>query len=245
VCIRNQLTIYTPDFTWFQQAATLHVPENYLPPPVIATGDATGVTSTSAMLGGNIVFGASTSYSYSFYLSLTENLQYKIPVLSYDAVGPILSPKAIAISVPIGTLTPGTTYYFRLVVYDKLTGIYTYASYVHSFTTLAENEQPSAPSGINISSWADMAGDALFGGVTNPATGESTAHSAGGLFLSVLLIACVMLPLAYLGMPPLGVVGILIVIIGFTTAIGWMPAWIALVIGLGFSLVIARSMGGI
>lgn len=84
---------------------------------------------------------------------------------------------------------------------------------------------------VGISAWPAML-----------ATGLGTSTESAGILLSTMLLLAIVFPLAYIGTPMEGMTIIVIILIGLTTALGWMPVWIALLVGIGFSLILARQL---
>lgn len=74
------------------------------------------------------------------------------------------------------------------------------------------------------------------------AVGLGISTDSAGMLLAAMLMLCVLFPLAYLGVEPNALVAIIIVITALTTGLGWMPIWVALVVGIGFSLILARQL---
>ena len=220
--------------------------------PVVATittGDAQVIDDTTVKI--NMLFmGESIGYATTYFqistdgdLSTVEDTLY--PTSSHFAFLPGILP--CSKNVTMFGLIPSATYYYRAVAtITNITGGNAENIYGEwKAFSISGNVVPIVPEvGIDIGSWADAVGNALFGGVTM-ANGESSARASGGIFLSMIMMLMVMLPLVYFGMPPLGVIGMMIIMVGFTTVIGWMPGWIALVIGIGFSLILARMFAGI
>jgi hypothetical protein len=110
-----------------------------------------------------------------------------------------------------------------------------WSPYLHVDVATSVTPPPATgPSGgLGIGTWASLLGAAL--GVS--------AESAG-ILMSVLVMVVLILPLAYLGLPPVGIVGIILIITAMTAALGWMPVWISVIICVGFGLILAREVAG-
>jgi parallel beta-helix repeat protein len=226
------------------------VEENVIYIPVdaaIITGGVQLIDNTTVQTS-LLFMGITDGYAKTFFQLSFDGLSVGVDYISASTFT-FVAGQSYPKSGYMSSLAASTTYYYRAVAtiwsgygfsVENIYGEW------KSFTT--PNVQgiivPPSTVGINIGSWADAVGNALFGGVTM-ANGESSARASGGIFLSMIMMLMVMLPLVYFGMPPLGVIGMMIIMVGFTTVIGWMPGWIALVIGIGFSLILARMFAGI
>lgn len=106
-------------------------------PSNVITGEATDVTSSSATLNGTVYLLISTKwFEYG-----TISGEYDSAV--YDVRGTITNNASKEeISASIGGLSAATTYYYRLVVYEKPPGGYTYGN-EKSFTTLGATPIPT------------------------------------------------------------------------------------------------------
>lgn len=250
-CHGNNTQTYTwsPTDTWL--AFVIPSIGGPLPPPenrgacTLITTDVTGKTDISAMLHYVGTVGAYNTLSVCFDIAENaDNLDnYTTP--SSRGFGNGTGATAVSIS---GTYTytgldNGTTYCVRARGVDTDLNVI-YGGWMRFTTTGPPPLPPPPPSEsgrINITRFADLVGNYLFGGVTKD-DGSSTAHEAGGLFLSAVVIICILVALAYIRVPQLGIVGVLIVLVGLLTAITWVPLWIGLVIGLGFSLLMAQKV---
>jgi hypothetical protein len=81
--------------------------------PVVRTGSATSVTSNSATLTGSLDPNGHAATWY-FQYGLTASYGLQTPTRSASSGG------ARAVSEPIGSLTPGKTYHFRLVAINSI-----------------------------------------------------------------------------------------------------------------------------
>lgn len=106
-------------------------------PSNVITGEATDVTSSSATLNGTVYLLISTKwFEYG-----TISGEYDSAV--YDVRGTITNNASKEeISASISGLSATTTYYYRLVVYEKPPGGYTYGN-EKSFTTLGATPIPT------------------------------------------------------------------------------------------------------
>jgi trimeric autotransporter adhesin len=96
--------------------------------PIVATGDASAVTATSATLAGTVdPHGASTAFAFEY--GTTTSFGSLSPV---DNAGS--APGSQAITLPITGLQPGTTYLYRVIATNPNA---TTTGTVHSFTTPA------------------------------------------------------------------------------------------------------------
>lgn len=104
-------------------------------PPSVITGEATNVTSGSATLNGTTYLLISTKFfEYGTITGTYDNA-------AYDVRGTITDKKE-DISANISGLLAATTYYYRLVVYEKPPGGYTYGN-EKSFITLEATPIPT------------------------------------------------------------------------------------------------------
>jgi hypothetical protein len=236
--VRNQQLI---DTIWYPPPPPPTVPAT------ITTGSVTNLENATATLGYSLNGGTETyPIVISFFISTDNDLS----TVEWDNYVTTFTPSAFqpfasGTLVLVG-LTPNTTYYYRAHGYIGERGEHIYGAWA-AFTTSLTIVPPGTPgpgestTGLNITGWAASIGKGLFGGDGLPG---SSGTIAGGLFLSMVIMMTILLPLAFLGMPPIGIVGILIVLVGMFTAFTWMPIWITIVIGLGFALIIAREVAG-
>ncbi|MCC7210429.1 MAG: hypothetical protein E3K40_15680 [Candidatus Brocadia sp.] len=105
-------------------------------PPSVITGEATNVTSSSVTLNGTTYLLISTKFFE--YGTITGTYDSAV----YDVRGTITDKKE-DISANISGLLAATTYYYRLVVYEKPPGGYTYGN-EKSFITLKATPIPTA-----------------------------------------------------------------------------------------------------
>lgn len=84
---------------------------------------------------------------------------------------------------------------------------------------------------VGISSWA-----------ANLAIGLGISEDSAGIMMSAMLMMAFLLPMGYIGFPMEGMIAFIIVLVGLTTALGWMPVWIAIMVGIGFALILARQL---
>lgn len=82
----------------------------YCPAPVVVTGTATSVTTTSATLGGTVNPGGAAT-SCAFVYGTTTNYGKVSSVLTIPAG----TTTTVAVSEPVSGLSPKTTYHFELV----------------------------------------------------------------------------------------------------------------------------------
>lgn len=105
-----------------------------LGPPLVTTGDATGVTGTSATLSGTINPQTSDTH-YHFEYGTTPAYGTSAPAGSETDLGAgDQTNHAVSVALPAGTLQPSTTYHYRLVA-DNQDGTTDGAD--QTFTTLA------------------------------------------------------------------------------------------------------------
>ena len=133
--------------------------------PVVATGSATQVSSSAAVLTGTVNPNGSATVSYRF--------SYGTSPLSLTAATPQTTLAGGTVAVPVSAgvsgLSPGTTYYLRLDV--SLNGI-TYSGSVNHFTTTTPRPAVSTGAASAISS-----SGATVAGTVNP-NGVRTAYFA-------------------------------------------------------------------
>jgi hypothetical protein len=243
----------TQTFTWMPAVGYyMFTVENTIGPPpppghlpcTLTTTDVKGITESGATVYFSFTVGANNSLSV--YLDIGENADNLDNCTSFSYGSFTWSAAAYSwdSSYAFSGLDNGVTYYVRARGMDA--GFVVVNGGWMVFTTLGAPPPPPPPPShdpgrINITNFADWVGNYLFGGVTK-ADGSSTAHEAGGLFLSAIIIICILVALAYIKVPQLGIVGVLIVLVGLLTAITWVPLWIGLVIGLGFSLLMAQKV---
>jgi len=106
-------------------------------PSNVITGEATDVTSSSATLNGTVYLLISTKwFEYGTISGAYDNIVY-------DVRGTITNNASKEeVSASISGLLAATTYYYRLVVYEKPPGGYTYGN-EKSFTTLGATPIPT------------------------------------------------------------------------------------------------------
>ena len=79
------------------------------PPPAVATGPATGVTSTTATVTGVVnPNGANTTYEFQFGLTTAYGMQTAAATLAAGSV-------PVPVSQTLTGLTPGTVFHYRIV----------------------------------------------------------------------------------------------------------------------------------
>lgn len=123
--------------------------------PVPATGAATQISSSGAVLAGTVAPGGPTAVSYRFaYGSSPTTLNH----LTTSTAGPS-GTEPIAVSTAVNGLSPNTTYYFKLIVRLNRTS---YSGAVQSFTTL---QLPVVSTGT---ASGLTPGGAVLGGTLNP-----------------------------------------------------------------------------
>ena len=86
---------------------------SYCPAPVVTTGPATNITSTSATLTGGINTQGATA-SYSFVYGTTTSYGSKTPTATVPA-----ATTTQLVSAAVTGLTPSTTYHFRLFAINQ------------------------------------------------------------------------------------------------------------------------------
>lgn len=84
---------------------------------------------------------------------------------------------------------------------------------------------------VGISSWA-----------ANLAIGLGISEDSAGIMMSAMLMMAFLIPMGYIGFPMEGMIAFIVVLVGLTTALGWMPVWIAIMVGIGFALILARQL---
>jgi hypothetical protein len=188
----------------------------------IHTLPATNITSSSAAL----------HFSLKVNQDLLNVIYFEIIGIDNKKVGDYTSDVADGYYNLTG-LSDNTTYTYRVRGFassttagDMMTELP--AAEWRTFTTGVQGTTP--PGGIDIPGIAQAIGNGLFGG----------SKEAGGIFLSLCIMMMVIFPLAYIGMPPFGSIALIIMMIGMFTAVTWLPMWITLVVGLGFSLLVAK-----
>lgn len=106
--------------------------------PVVTTGTASSVTSSSALLAGTINPDGSQPVAYSFsYGTSASSLTATTPQVSG-----LTGTTTVPVNATLGGLSASTTYYFKLVVSFGGT---TYSGAVQSFTTSAAPPPPQIP----------------------------------------------------------------------------------------------------
>jgi hypothetical protein len=211
-------------------------------PCTLTTTDVTGISESGATIHYSGSIGDNNRLAVMFDIGENaDNLDNYMTPSSKDWGGATGSISGTYVYVGLDN---GVVYYVRVRGVDMDLNIIN-GGWM-TFTTLVSPPPPLLPPSqdtgrINITSFADWVGNALFGGVTK-SDGSSTAHDAGGLFLSAIIIICILAGLAHIRVPQLGIVGVLIVLVGLMTAIAWVPLWIGMVIGLGFSLLMAQKV---
>lgn len=84
---------------------------------------------------------------------------------------------------------------------------------------------------VGIASWA-----------ASLAVGLGISEDSAGIMMSAMLLMAFLIPMGYIGFPMEGMIAFIIVLVGLTTALGWMPVWIAIMVGIGFALILARQL---
>lgn len=128
--------------------------------PSAVTGAASSITATGASIAGTVnAHGQATAYTIEY--GTTTSLGN---ITAPQSAGS--STAGLAVTVPMGGLSPGTTYYYRLVA-TNATG--TARGAVMSFTTV-----PTAPTAITGAASAVTATGATLSGTLNPRNGATT-----------------------------------------------------------------------
>ena len=119
LAVSAQLASLTPDTTYHYRLVATNPSGTTLgsdvsfktpkpPVPVVATGHPRNLTQTSATLSGTVdPAGLATSYVFQYGTSTGYGSQ--TPVASAGS-----GTKSVAVSAPVGALTPNTTYHYRL-----------------------------------------------------------------------------------------------------------------------------------
>lgn len=249
----TQLNVISNDMRWLQQTSN-YGGENqpsHVTLATIETAAATAIDNTHATLNATLHMSTESRSIAVYFLISTDtdlsSIEENIYVGNYLMVGGMSSDQLISLQLPTSdfTLTPSTTYYFKaeLRISDAGGIIYGYSTngwFV--FETPATNPLPEIPTHyINIGSLPDIVGDYLFGG-TSGTNGVSTQHDVGGIFIVLIVTITILVVLAKVKVPSIGIIGVLIILMGFFTYLAWVPLWIGFIIGLGFSLWLAEKV---
>ena len=110
----------------------------YLPPPTVATEEATNITASSATLNGTVSPGRSPSVWFEY--GKTSGLYEK---LTESVSGPRIGTETV--SIDISGLSAATTYYYRIAAKDNWPGGSSDTAYgdEKSFTTLETTATPT------------------------------------------------------------------------------------------------------
>lgn len=250
----TQANVLSNEMRWLQQTSNYGT-ENGVPAATAATIEtaaASEIDNTHATLNA-ILHTNSESRSISVYFQISTDadlstIEKTIYVGAWLMAGSGLPPdQPVGLALPTSdfALTPSSTYYFRatLTVLGPSGSIYKYSSngwFV--FETPATVPLPNVPIHfVNIRSLPDLVGDYLFGG-TSGTNGVSTQHDVGGIFLALIISVVILVLLAKVKVPQIGIVGVLIILVGFFTYLAWVPLWIGFIIGLGFSFWLAEKV---
>ena len=67
--------------------------------------------------------------------------------------------------------------------------------------------------------------------------------ATAGIIMSLIALGITILPLAFVGLPPVGIIGFMIILVAMFTGLTWLPLWVGAVICIGFSVLIAGLIG--
>lgn len=201
-------------------------------PLVMAEGAYGVVVSISPAVQSGVV-GDTVSFTVSVQNLSTETTIYDLAVTDVEGWTTSLqstitvwpySTESAAMNVVISSATAvGASNTVTVTVTDQSDSAITTSSNCIVVVTITPD--------VGIASWA-----------ANLAVGLGISEDSAGILMSAMLLMAFLIPMGYIGFPMEGMIAFIIVLVGLTTALGWMPVWIALMVGIGFALILARQL---
>jgi len=200
--------------------------------PLVITGVGDVVLSVSPVSQGGAV-GTTLSYTVSVQNLSSESVTYDLTTSDLDSWTislqgslnvPAYSTRTATMSAVISSgASVGYSNTITVTVTSQLDAAITASSTCVAIVTIVPQ--------VGISGWPSAL-----------AVGLGISTDSAGMLLAAMLLLAILFPLAYIGVDPNGLMAIIIIIVALTAGLGWMPIWVALIVGIGFSLILARQV---